>query len=63
MRDYKNICQNTLINKQDLIELKKITCLNILNAKASIYIKYKNKQRGKYDSQRIRGLATNSEEW
>lgn len=37
-------------NKQNLLELKKLTLINILSSKGIIYTHYKNKQqKGKYD--------------
>ena len=40
-------------NKQNLLELKRLTLINILSAKGIIYTHYKNKQkkqRGKYEN-------------
>ena len=44
-------------NKKNLLELKRLTLINILSAKGIIYTHYKNKQkkqRGKYEKNNIR---------
>ena len=52
----------TQLQKQNLLELKKQTLINILSAKGIIYTHYKNKQlnnKDKKNVKQIRSLATN----
>ena len=50
------------LNQQELEAIQKEMLLNILSAKKIIFTHYKNKQlkqRGKYENEKIRSLATN----
>lgn len=42
-----------LEKKQDLLEIKKQTLINILNSKGIIYTHYKNKKRGNHVRYRL----------
>lgn len=42
--------QKQLEKKQDLLEIKKQTLINILSSKGIIYTHYKNKQKGKNET-------------
>ena len=50
------------LSKKELRELQQQTLLNILSVKKIIFTHYENKQlkqRGKYENEKIRSLATN----
>ena len=45
--------QKQLEKKQDLLEIKKQTLINILSSKGIIYTHYKNKQKGNHVHNRL----------